>query len=121
MSNKKDDQARQRAEMILRVRSGAITASEAARLLGTSRKTYYQWEKRGLEGMLGGLTQGRPGRPLTPRADPEVETLRRRVADLENQLKVMTEIHKLKELLHDSPDPPRNPPSRPAKRRKKKR
>jgi len=36
------EQARQRAEMILKVRGGQITAQEAARALGISRKTYYK-------------------------------------------------------------------------------
>jgi transposase len=35
--------ARQRALVILQVRSGALTAKEGAKLLGVSRKTYYEW------------------------------------------------------------------------------
>jgi DNA-binding XRE family transcriptional regulator len=45
-------QARQRAEVILKVRAGRMTAAHGARLLGVSRKTYYQWEQRALAGML---------------------------------------------------------------------
>lgn len=118
-----DPKARLRAEMILRVRSGEITATEAAKHLGVSRKTYYQWEKRGLEGMLGSLMEGSPGRPQAPKPDPEKEKLRLKVAELENKLEVMAEIHDLKDVLRDlrALDRPEKPPARSTKRRKKKR
>jgi len=32
-----------------------MTATEAAKQLGVSRKTYYKWEQRGLEALLDGL------------------------------------------------------------------
>ena len=38
--------ARQRAEVIFQVRSGQITATQGAQLLGISRQQYYQWELR---------------------------------------------------------------------------
>lgn len=116
--------------MILRVRAGQIRPSEAARQLGVSRKTYYEWEQKGLEAMLSGLTDGRPGRPPKPKPDPEIERLRRKVSDLESRLGMMAEIHDLRDLLRDlrSPDPPPKPPApppkppaRPTKRHKKKR
>lgn len=34
--------ARQRAQLIMQVRSGVMSAQEAARRLGISRKTYYK-------------------------------------------------------------------------------
>ena len=34
--------ARQRAQLIMQVRSGLLSAQEAARQLGISRKTYYK-------------------------------------------------------------------------------
>ena len=40
--------ARQRAQLIMQVRSGVLTAEAAARQLGISRKTYYKWERRAL-------------------------------------------------------------------------
>jgi DNA-binding XRE family transcriptional regulator len=43
--------ARERASIILQVRSGALTATEGAERLGVSRKTYYEWEDRALEAM----------------------------------------------------------------------
>jgi DNA-directed RNA polymerase specialized sigma24 family protein len=41
--------ARERAAIILQVRSGALTATEGAERLGISRKTYYEWEDRALQ------------------------------------------------------------------------
>jgi len=38
--------ARERALVILRVRSGVLTAKQGAQELGVSRKTYYEWEER---------------------------------------------------------------------------
>jgi len=63
-----DDRTRARhmAEVILKVRGGRMNASEAARALGISRKTYYKWERRGLAAMLEGLCERNSGRPASP-------------------------------------------------------
>ena len=47
--------ARQRAQLIMQVRSGVLSAQEAARQLGVSRKTYYKWERRALAAMVEAL------------------------------------------------------------------
>ena len=52
--------ARQRAQVIMKVRCGLMNPSQAAAQLGISRKTYYKWEQRGLSALLSGLTD----RPL---------------------------------------------------------
>ena len=44
-------QAWRKAEVILRVQSGLISATEAAKELGMSRKSYYKWERRALEAL----------------------------------------------------------------------
>jgi len=62
--------ARQRAQLIMQVRSGLLSAQEAARQLGVSRKTYYQWERRALAAMveaLGNREHGRPPRSIRRR------------------------------------------------------
>ena len=66
--------ARQRAQLIMQVRSGVLSAQEAARQLGISRKTYYQWERRALAAMVEALGNRQPGRPPRP-LDPEKEAL----------------------------------------------
>jgi DNA-directed RNA polymerase specialized sigma24 family protein len=39
----------------MQVRSGLLSAQEAARQLGISRKTYYKWERRALAAMVEAL------------------------------------------------------------------
>ena len=65
--------ARKRAELIMKVRCGLMTASEAAAQLGVSRKTYYKWEQRGLAALLAGVDDQKAGRPKKPQrqSDPE--------------------------------------------------
>ena len=77
--------ARQRAALILQVRSGRLAASAAARQLRVSRKTYYQYEQRALRGMLQALQPGAPGRPRS-RPAPELTRLRHQVEQLEQDL-----------------------------------
>ena len=80
-----DKQIRLRAEAIVKVRAGQMSAAEAARQLGVSRKTYYKWEQRGLEGLLDGLCDRDPGRPSTA-LSKEVQSLQAKVAELEREL-----------------------------------
>jgi hypothetical protein len=83
--SQKEDLARKRALIIMQVRSGQITATEGARRLGVSRKTYYEWEKRGLEGLMEALENQDSGRPV-PSVDIEKEELKRRNRELEQKL-----------------------------------
>ncbi len=87
MSNPRKETARQRAEIILQVCSGQITATRGAQLLGVSRKSYYEWEKRALAGMLSQLEDLPPGRPPKPQ-DPEKQILERRILKLQQDLYV---------------------------------
>ena len=113
---KTEDLPGHRAEVILQVRSGRITATEGARLLEISRKSYYQWEERALQAMLAALTDGSPGRPPGPRTNPENLRLKKRVEELENHLGMMEEVHELRAMLADL-RPPKPPP--PARRQSK--
>lgn len=95
------DTARKRAEMIMKVRSGLMTAAEAARALGVSRKTYYKWEQRGLAAMMGGLEEKTSGRP-------EESAQARREAELQKQIEALARDNQelrqkmvLQDLLHD--------------------
>ena len=90
--------ARERALVILQVRSGALTAKEGARLLGVSRKTYYEWEEKSLKAMALALENGPPGRPPAP-MDPEKEVLQERIQELEKKLDVAEKTIEVKELL----------------------
>ena len=90
--------ARQRASIILQVRSGVLSATEGAQRLGVSRKTYYEWEERALGAMAGALENRPAGRPLAP-VDEEKEELRRRNEELEKKLFLAEKTIEVKDLL----------------------
>ncbi len=90
--------ARERAAIILQVRSGALTATEGAERLGISRKTYYEWEDRALQAMALALENQAPGRPAVP-PDAEKETLQSKVRDLEKKLYLAEKTIEVKDLL----------------------
>ena len=82
----------------MQVRSGVLSAQEAARQLGISRKTYYKWERRALAAMveaLGHREHGRPPRPL----DPEKEALERRAQELQAKLQVLEQTEQIRQRL----------------------
>jgi transposase len=94
--------ARRRAQLIMQVRSGSLSAQEAARQLGISRKTYYKWERRALAAMveaLGNREQGRPPRPT----DPEKEALQRQTQELQAKLQVLEQTERIRQAL-EQPD-----------------
>jgi transposase len=94
--NKK--RARERALVILQVHGGDLTAKEGAKLLGVSRKTYYEWEEKSLKAMALALENRPSGRPpLT--VDPEKEALRERIQELEKKLDLAEKTIEVKELL----------------------
>jgi hypothetical protein len=90
--------ARERASIILQVRSGVLTATEGAERLGISRKTYYEWEDRALAAMAETLENHQPGRPSIP-LDAEKEELQRKVWDLEKKLYLAEKTIEVKDLL----------------------
>ncbi len=90
--------ARERAVVILQVRSGLLTAGQGAQRLGVSRKTYYEWEERALQAMALALENRRVGRPPGP-IDEEKETLRQQIRNLEKRLDLAEKTIEVKELL----------------------
>jgi len=90
--------ARERASIILQVRSGALTATEGAERLGVSRKTYYEWEDRALEAMALALENHPPGRPPIL-LDAEKEEFQEKVRDLEKKLYLAEKTIEVKDLL----------------------
>src|SRR5512147_2998966 len=90
--------ARERALVILQVRSGALTAKEGAKRLGVSRKTYYVWEEKSLKAMALALENHPSGRPPLP-VDREKEILQVRIQELEKKLDQAEKTIEVKELL----------------------
>lgn len=99
---KNQEQAKKRAEVILKVRTGQMTAKEAAKLLGVSRKTYYEWEERGLQGMMDALLNRPPGRPQMKK-DPEKDQLKKQVEGLEQKLSLSEHMQEIRKLMSDLP------------------
>jgi len=90
--------ARERALVILQVRSGVLKAKEGAKRLGVSRKTYYEWEEKSLKAMALALENHPAGRPSVP-VDEEKETLRERIQELEKKLDLAEKTLEVKQLL----------------------
>src|SRR5512139_4032145 len=96
--DKGQELARQRALVILQVRSGLLTANEGAKRLGISRKTYYEWEERSLKAMALALENRPAGRPAVA-VDEEKEALQRRVQELEKKLYLAEKTIEVKQIL----------------------
>ena len=96
MGESSEAEARKRAELILKVRSGMMSAADAARELGVSRKTYYKWEHRALEAMLEGLEERNGGRPAQEK-DEEKEELKAKVQALERELRLRQKSDELRQ------------------------
>ena len=90
--------ARDRALVILQVHGGTLTTKQGAKLLGVSRKTYYEWEEKSLKAMAVALENRPPGRPPTL-VDPEKEALRERIQELEKKLDLAEKTIEVKEVL----------------------
>jgi transposase len=90
--------ARLRAELIMKVRCGLMSASQAAEQLGVSRKTYYKWEERGLSGLLSSLEDQSGGRPSRP-VDLEKQSLEQELARARRENAVLQHKMELKDVL----------------------
>ena len=75
-----------------------MTAKEGAAVLNLSRKSYFEWESRGLAGMLSALKEKPPGRPKQEE-DPEKEAMRKKIAELEAELLVARQTKEVRNLL----------------------
>ena len=92
--------ARQRAEVIMKVRCGLMNASQAAEQLGISRKTYYKWEQRGLSALLAGLEDQSPGRPSQP-VDSQQQRLEKQLEQAQRDNALLKHKMELKDVLTD--------------------
>jgi polyhydroxyalkanoate synthesis regulator phasin len=93
------EQARKRAEVLFAVRGGKITAEEGARLLGVSRKTYYEWENRALAAMTAAMEDKAPGRRAEPQ-DEEKQRLKEQIVDLQKKLFVAEKTVEVRDMVH---------------------
>ncbi len=94
----KEALARKRAAIILKVRSGAMTATEGAKELGISRKSYYAWERRALEALMQTLEERPSGRPVQ-KSDPEAEKREEKIRTLEQENEILRARVEIQELM----------------------
>jgi len=92
------EKARLRAEVIMKVRCGLMTAQQAAEYLGVSRKTYYKWEERGLSALLSSLADQSSGRPFQP-VDLEKQALERQLEQSHRECAILQHKMALKDVL----------------------
>lgn len=104
MAKTPDSSKLRRAETILKVQCGLMTATEAARRLGVSRKTYYQWEKRGLAGLMAALEEGSGGRPAKAR-DLRLEREKKDRARLEIENSLLQKRLEIRRAMDEEPPP----------------
>ena len=90
--------ARLRAELIMKVRCGLLTARQAADRLGVSRKTFYKWEQRGLNALLGSVTDQHPGRRAHPPND-RLKLLEKQLSQAHREIELLTHKMALKDVL----------------------
>jgi predicted site-specific integrase-resolvase len=84
----------------MKVRCGLMTATEAAHLLGVSRKTYYKWERRGFAALLEGLQEQTGGRREIPRQHRQESEAEKRLAQLQLEYELLQKRMQLKDLAH---------------------
>ena len=84
----------------MKVRCGLMTAAEAARQLGASRKTFYKWEQRGLCALLDSVTDPHPGRPPDP-WDDRCQALEKQLSEATRQIELLNKKMALKDVLMD--------------------
>lgn len=87
--------------LIMRVEVGQLTASEGARQMGVSRKTFYQRAQRGLEGMAAALAPRPAGRPGNVR-DTEKEALLAQMEQLQREKLELQLLIRVRELLQEA-------------------
>ena len=97
MSNP-DPKSQQRMDIILKVLSGEITATEGAQQLGVSRKTYYEWENKALSGMHESLKNKPVGRP-EKELNPYVEEMEKKVSNLSKQVLMLEQEREIRDIL----------------------
>ena len=123
--NSKEKKARQRADVIMKVRAGIMTATEGAAALGVSRKTYYKWENRALGAMLDGLENRETGRPEHPESSQDEVELRKELEELQRQNELLEKKMELAGMIHrfeleEAREQSRKSRTKPAKKKKRK-
>ena len=103
------EKAMRRADLIMEVRAKTKSLAAAAEELNISRKTFYEWEERGLTAMVEALMDREPGRPMKPPPDLERIRLEKQLQEQQQEIAKLRQAAHIRELL----DPLRHPPPPP--------
>lgn len=95
---------RLRTQLLLEVLNGKITGVQAAKRLGVSRKTWCEWQARGLEALRQSLSDRPTGRPSQPR-DEEKEAMRRELEKRDREIRRLEASLQIRDALRDLLDP----------------
>ena len=122
MDMAKREEARKRAQIIMKVINEEITATKAANLLNMSRKSYYKWEERFMENMLNSMEDREAGRP-SHALDVEKEAMKKQLKEQADQIltlrmsvRVRDEMMKTPEFLEMKEDSKKSKKKRKGKR-----
>ena len=85
-------------DVILQVLNKTITATQGAKLLNVSRKTYYEWENKALAGMHEALRNKPMGRP-EKECNPYVEEAKKKAAELQRQVLMLEQEREIRDIL----------------------
>lgn len=96
-----DEKARIWAEKIIAVRSGKLSATEAARELSVSRKTYYEKENRALAAIMEALRDQPVGRPAQE-TDEEKTELQKKMKDMEEENLLLRSSLRIREVMQEA-------------------
>lgn len=96
-----DEKARKWAEKIIAVRSGQLTATDAAQELNVSRKTYYEKENRALTALAEALRDQVAGRPAQE-TDEEKEKLQKKVKELEEENLLLRSSLRIRDVMREA-------------------
>ena len=77
-----------------------MTATEAAKELGVSRKTYYKWEQRGLAALMEGLEDQAAGRPETAHDILREAEFEKQISSLKRDNELLQKKMQLKDIAH---------------------
>jgi transposase len=77
-----------------------MKTTEAAAMLGVSRKTYYKWEQRGLTALLAGVQDQAAGRPEAEQHQPCQPEVEKQLAQLQRENELLQKKMQLKDLVH---------------------
>lgn len=99
VSGRQQKLVRQRVQLVLQVQAGHLSVQQAAQQLRVTRQTFHKWQRRALRALLSALRNRPRGRPAMPH-DPQREKLHRQNQEWQQQVHVLQQTLRIRELLN---------------------